>query len=369
MSVRVVEHAERSDTGLVRSANEDSFLVRSPLFVVADGMGGASAGEIASSAAVEEFSAGLPAGDDPEQRLSAVVRAANRRINSEAAANERQRGMGTTITAALVGDGKVSIAHVGDSRAYLIRGDSMAQLTRDHTLVDELVREGRITEDEAANHPQRSIITRALGPEPDVDVDTATFDVEPGDVLLLCSDGLTGMVSDADLLGAVSSSRSLAAAARTLVDAANEAGGRDNITVLLARFGTGSGKLAGSLPTRRKGEVGGAAGGERIPRSRRAVIIGIAVASVIALLVAAGWQSSRAVFFLGTNGSGIVTVYRGLPYELPFGIDLYERWYTSGVPAGVVPQSQRAKLLDHQLRTKRDASDLVSSLERGDLQQ
>ena len=223
MSVRVVEHAERSDTGLVRSANEDSFLVRSPLFVVADGMGGASAGEIASSAAVEEFSAGLPAGDDPEQRLSAVVRAANRRINSEAAANERQRGMGTTITAALVGDGKVSIAHVGDSRAYLIRGDSMAQLTRDHTLVDELVREGRITEDEAANHPQRSIITRALGPEPDVDVDTATFDVEPGDVLLLCSDGLTGMVSDADLLGAVSSSRSLAAAARTLVDAANEA--------------------------------------------------------------------------------------------------------------------------------------------------
>ena len=366
MTLNIVEHAERSDTGMVRTGNEDSFLARSPLFVVADGMGGASAGEIASRTAVEEFAAGIPSGDNPEAQLAQVVAAANAKINADAAANESRRGMGTTITAALVGDGTVAVAHVGDSRAYLIRGGAIAQLTRDHTLVDELVRQGQLTEQEAAEHPQRSIITRALGPEPSVEIDTFSQPLEDGDILLLCSDGLTGMVGDRDLLDTVQSAKSLAAAAKSLIASANAAGGRDNITVLLARAGTGPVR-----PGKGKLEVGGAAASEAVGtverKPRRGALLGVVVGAILALLLAAGWSASRAVFFLGTNSSGIVTVYRGLPYELPFGVDLYQRWYTSGVPVGLVPEPQRARLLNHRLRTKRDASDLVASLERGDI--
>jgi len=367
MSLRVVEHAERSDTGLVREANEDSFLVRAPLFVVADGMGGASAGEVASRAAVEEFARGLPSGDDPEQQLAAVVARANQRINREAAADERRKGMGTTVTAALVGDGTVSIAHVGDSRAYLIRGDALAQLTRDHTLVDELVRQGQLTEAEAAEHPQRSIITRALGPEPHVQIDTLTQEVEDGDVLLLCSDGLTGMVDDPTLTTTVSEADSLSEAAKNLIAKANAAGGRDNITVLLLRISTGSAGRGSALPGANKTQVGGAAAEPTGKKSRRGLATAVVISALLALVAGAGWEASRSVFFLGTDANGTVTIYRGLPYELPLSLDLYQRWYTSGVPASVLTPAQKIRLLDHKLRTKRDASDLVASLERGDL--
>ncbi|MEI7889760.1 MAG: Stp1/IreP family PP2C-type Ser/Thr phosphatase [Actinomycetes bacterium] len=367
MTLRVVEHAERSDTGRVRDANEDSFLVRSPLFVVADGMGGASAGEVASRAAVEEFTRGLPSGDNSEEQLATVVAQANRRINTEAASDEGRRGMGTTVTAALVGDGTISIAHVGDSRAYLIRGDALAQLTRDHTLVDELVRQGQLTPEEAAEHPQRSIITRALGPEPHVEIDTLTQPVEEGDVLLLCSDGLTGMVDDATLASTVAQADSLDTAARELISKANAAGGRDNITVLLVRIGSATGGFASSLPGANKTQVGGAAADASGGKSRRGLAAAVVVTALLALILGAGWEASRAVFFLGTDSSGTVTIYRGLPYELPLGLDLYQRWYTSGVPATVLTPSQKVRLLDHKLRTKREAADLVASLERGDL--
>ena len=371
MTLRVIEHAERSDTGQVRPANEDSFLVRSPLFVVADGMGGANAGEVASRAAVETFAAGLPAGEDPGPRLAEAVRAANRRINQESEADTSRRGMGTTVTAALIGDSSVTVAHVGDSRAYLIREGEVSQLTRDHTLVDELVRQGSLTEAEAAVHPQRSIITRALGPEPSVEVDVETHSLDAGDVLLLCSDGLTGMVGDADLLAIVERSNSLAAAAKELVDAANAAGGKDNITVLLARVGNGSPRRASQLPIQRMQTVGGAASsnGTGRKRSRAALLATAAVSVLLALAIGAGWQASRAAFFVGTDSQGTVAIYRGLPYELPLGIDLYSKWYVSGVPSATLPPGQRQHLLDHRLRSKRDASDLVAALERGDLNQ
>ncbi len=369
MTLRVIEHSERSDTGQVRPANEDSFLVRLPLFVVADGMGGANAGEVASRAAVETFAEGLPPGEEIGTRLAEAVRAANRRINQESSEDVSRRGMGTTVTAALVGDDSVTLAHVGDSRAYLIRAGEIKQLTQDHTLVDELVRQGSLTEAEAAVHPQRSIITRALGPEPTVEVDVETHPLQPDDLLLLCSDGLTGMVAEQEMLAILEGSKSLAAGSRALIDAANAAGGRDNITVLLARVGESASRLGSALPTQRKPVVGGAAASSpsRRKRSKKPLIALATVLAVLALILGAGLQASKAVFFIGTNPQGTVTIYRGLPYELPFGMDLYSQWYASGVPAATVPEAQRQRLLDHRLRSKRDASDLVASLERGDL--
>ena len=367
MSLKVIEHAQRSDTGRVRSANEDSFLVRSPLFVVADGMGGANAGEVASRRAVEVFSRGLRSGSGDEQRLAEAVGVANTEIHNDAQGDSNHRGMGTTLTAALIGEDSAAIAHVGDSRAYLIRGREIEQLTRDHTLVDELVRQGRLTEEQAAHHPQRSIITRALGPEPSVEVDTFTVDLADGDILLLCSDGLTGMVSAQVMLETVSDSRSLAAAAKALVRKANEAGGRDNITVVLAKLGASSAPSKVSDSAGQQGSAGGAAGSQR--RSSTAKIAGVAAAVVLVFVAAAGWRASQAVFFLGTDSSGTVTVYRGLPYDLPLGIELYEPWYASGVPAATVAAGSAPKLLDHTLRSKRDAEDLVTRLELNQLNQ
>lgn len=367
MSLRIAEHAERSDTGRVRSANEDSFLVRAPLFVVADGMGGANAGEIASRTAVEVFAAGLDSGAGPESRLAATVAAANRTIHENSMSDPSRRGMGTTITAALIGEDSVSIAHVGDSRAYLVRDGLISRLTQDHTLVDELVRQGRLTEEEAASHPQRSIITRALGPEPDVEVDTFTQDLAEGDVLLLCSDGLTGMVSERDILETVSEARSLAAAAKALVRSANEAGGRDNITVVLVRMATPVPGMPQARPLLSRPAAGGAAAKRSSRRSVRPRLLAAAASVLILFGLAAGWRATRSVFFLGTDSSGVMAVYRGLPYDLPLGIELYERWYSSGVPASSISPPRRSALLDHTLRSQGDAADLISQLERGDL--
>jgi serine/threonine protein phosphatase PrpC len=405
--LRVAEHFEKSDTGRQRRANEDHFYARAPLFVVADGMGGAQAGEVASGLAAETFAAGLPDEGSPLERLEARVLEANRRIHELSRADRDRAGMGTTLTAAYVDGDEVALAHVGDSRAYLLRDGELTQLTRDHTLVEELVRRGRLTEEEAAEHPQRSIITRALGPEPEVEVDTFTQPLRDEDVLLLCSDGLTSMVSEAHVAEILRDAPSLGGAARALVKAANDAGGRDNITVVLVRL-----EEIGVPPTqpmqptqptrpaeRRRGDVPAAppanateragtsprrppsaprvvpaAGeqqnrGERAKLPRRAKLLAATTATLIVLggLGTAGWLASRAVYFLGTNGSGMVTVYRGLPWELPAGIHLYEQFYVSGVPAATVPAARRRGLLDHRLRSERDARNLVSQLELGRL--
>ena len=199
--LRVAEHWAGTDTGLQRRANEDSLLVRSPLFVVADGMGGAQAGEVASSVAVDTFRAGLEEGEEPERSLVAQVEQANSRINELSHSNAEHAGMGTTITAVYVGEQDVAIAHVGDSRAYCLRDGELLRLTDDHSLVDELLRQGRLTPEEAVEHPQRSVITRALGPEGSVEVDTRSFHARAGDVYLLCSDGLTTMLSEEQIAG------------------------------------------------------------------------------------------------------------------------------------------------------------------------
>ena len=245
MALRIVDQAGRTDVGRQRSANEDSLFVDPPLFAVADGMGGAKAGEVASAVAVEAVEAAEESNEPVEAQLAGIVRRANRRIYELAAADESRRGMGTTLTLAKVHGDEVSLAHVGDSRAYRMRDGELEQLTRDHSLVAELERSGQITAEAAEHHPQRSIITRALGPEPDVQVDTYTMAGRDGDLFLICSDGLTSMISDDEVASILRSAPSLEDAADALVRAANQSGGKDNITVILFRLDDGDGEPAG----------------------------------------------------------------------------------------------------------------------------
>jgi serine/threonine protein phosphatase PrpC len=228
-----------SDTGRRRRRNEDQYVCVPPLFAVADGMGGAQAGEVASglAAAVLNEAAGDERG---EERVASLIQEANRRVFQRSSEDASTSGMGTTMTVALVDGDTIAFGHVGDSRAYRVRAGVLEQLTDDHSLVGELVRSGRLSPEEAESHPQRSVITRALGTEPDVDVDTFTIEAEPGDVYLLCSDGLTDMVSPRELQTLlVERLGDLDAAARALVEAANAGGGEDNITVVLFQIADG----------------------------------------------------------------------------------------------------------------------------------
>src|SRR3984893_16247457 len=234
--LRVADQYAGTDTGRQRRANEDSLLARSPLFVVADGMGGAQAGEVASGIAVASLRGGLEESSEPETALATLAMAANSRIHELSHSNAEHAGMGTTLTAVYVGAREVAIAHVGDSRAYCLRDGELLRLTDDHSLVDELMRQGRLTPEEAVEHPQRSVITRALGPEGRVEVDTRSFQARPGDVYLLCSDGLTTMLSEEQIAVILRSNPRLREAGEALIAAANEAGGRDYITVVLLRL-------------------------------------------------------------------------------------------------------------------------------------
>jgi protein phosphatase len=244
----VQAYAVASDTGRKRRRNEDNYVVAPPLFAVADGMGGAQAGEVASKLAASAL-------EDSEgplhgvERVAALVREANRRVYERATSDPAASGMGTTMTVALVENGVVAIGHVGDSRAYLIRDGRMEQLTDDHSLVNELLKSGKLSPEEAEVHPQRSVITRAVGTDPDVDVDAFTIDAQEGDVFLLCSDGLTDMVEDEDILDVIERHRDdLDRAVRSLVAAANRGGGEDNITAVAFRIAAG-GDGAVPVPT------------------------------------------------------------------------------------------------------------------------
>jgi PPM family protein phosphatase len=220
-----------SHPGRRRRRNEDAWVCHPPLFAVADGMGGARGGEIASRVAATAL--GEAVDGNGEERVVALIQEANRQVYERAREDSDASGMGTTITVALFENGIVSIGHVGDSRAYLIRDRKVDQLTEDHSLVAELVRSGRLSPEEAESHPQRSVITRALGTDPDVDVDTFSVEAKPGDLFLICSDGLTSMVADEQILDVVDPHRAdLDAAAKELVNAANRSGGEDNITVV-----------------------------------------------------------------------------------------------------------------------------------------
>ncbi len=238
--------------GRQRQHNEDSYLVADDarLFLVADGMGGHAAGEIASRIAVDSISEFIihtkeddgtwPHAYDEQykritNRLMAAVKMANTRVLEAMRKDARLRGMGTTVVACLADDKTISFAHVGDSRAYMIREGKLSRITNDHSWVFEQVQAGMLTEAEAEKHPLRNVITRALGGALQVTPDASEIEIHSGDVYLLCSDGLTGMVSEDEILRVVTESPDLDAACAQLIDAANERGGLDNITAILVR--------------------------------------------------------------------------------------------------------------------------------------
>ena len=232
-----------TDVGRTRSGNEDSYFCGRTVLAVADGLGGHQGGEVASAAAVEPLAAldGREFADPGEaaEALTAAIREGNAAILERAAGDPGLWGMGTTVTAAaLAGERHLQLAHVGDSRAYLLRDGSLEQLTTDHTVVGELVRRGRLTPEQAAIHPERSILTRAVGLDPRVPVDTPDpVELRDGDQVMLCSDGLTEAVDDDRIAELLSADADGEAACRSLIDAANAAGGPDNITVVLLRAG------------------------------------------------------------------------------------------------------------------------------------
>lgn len=390
----VAEYFQHSDTGRARPVNEDAVFARPPLFAVADGMGGAQAGEVASSAAVSQLGTGLPDGQDSiELRLAQLVALANERVHELSRRDSEKAGMGTTLTAVYLGEDDLAVAHVGDSRLYQFRDGRLEQATDDHSLVGELVRRGQLSPSEAEDHPQRSIITRALGPEDKVDVDHKTIAAHDRDVFLLCSDGLTSMIGDEQIETIFAAGENLERTGRALVRAANEAGGRDNISVVLFRV---QDVAAGSDPVadRATGVIAAAeldaaaapgararAPETRPPAARRApreaataprrrivapLLKGLAAIAIVLVLVGtAGVLASRSVYFVGTNDEGFVTLYRGLPYDLVGGFSAYSKQYESGVNAAALPEQARETVVKHELRSLDDATDLVRQLEQG----
>jgi serine/threonine protein phosphatase PrpC len=375
----VAEQAYKTDTGRQRHANEDSYFAQAPVFAVADGMGGAQAGEVASRIAAGAFEKGVDEGASAEGQLEEIAQGANREIHDLAQKDSSRAGMGTTLTAALVHDDEVALGHVGDSRAYVLRDGKLKRLTKDHSLVEELRRQGRLTDEQAEEHPQRSIITRALGPEPEVNVDTMTYPAKDGDVFLLCSDGLTTMVTDEEIQKIMLEARSLRSAVNKLVEAANGMGGRDNITAVAFRVAeageeTDEGATlisrtadqAGLTAERARAAADRLRGHGPMPatqRRRRGIKIAAIVAAVL-IVIGGSVLLVRQVYFLGTDDSGRVAVYRGLPYELPLGINLYSEQEVIGVQASTLSPERQDVVTEHKLRSKDDAFDIANDIEQ-----
>jgi serine/threonine protein phosphatase PrpC len=393
--MRRIVAAGGTDVGRVRDGNEDAYLVADSVFAVADGMGGHLAGEIASAKAlepVEQLDGKVYA--DPEEAVEALRRAveeANHIVSQLADDEPLYRGMGTTLTAVMVEGRRLHLAHVGDSRAYLLRDGTFRQLTDDHTLVQHLIDEGQISKEEAASHPQRSIITRAIGVSREVDVDSMSLDLQPGDQILLCSDGLTGVLSDEEIERALQADASEDDIIAGLIERANEGGGPDNITVVILRYDPdgpgdpsdhtlgGSAAAAGTkergegpivaISTRDDGGEGdwagrlgnygtlGRDGGRRFGHEddddrRRggwlarvaAIVTGIVV--LVALLAVGGWFLLSQQYYVGLDDEQVV-IYRGVdatlgPFELAriaertqLGADEVPAWYRSALEDGV----------------------------------
>jgi len=389
-----------TDAGKVRQNNEDALLVGEgqdeTLFVVADGIGGFEAGEVASSLAVDVLK-DLP----PGESFKAAIGEANRRIVAAGRGDEKLSGMGTTVVAIRFGGTQVEpvaeVAHVGDSRAYLMRGGDMKPITEDHSLVAELVRSGDLTRDQAAEHPQKNLITRALGADEEVDVDTAVLSVEAGDRILLCSDGLSDMVSEAGISEILAQSPDdPERAARGLLSAALDAGGNDNITVVVVDVmeqpareadarnereshsngisellaakpsvkDTGArtpsrGKAAPSRPRRPTR----AARRKRPNRLRKALgklVRGLAIVLVLvaALTPVYLWGSSRYYFEFD---EGEVVAYQGLPYA-PFGIELNQEWRRPGLTESQIKEPYQKPIENHKLYTRDQAERVLEDL-------
>ncbi|HYZ10592.1 MAG TPA: Stp1/IreP family PP2C-type Ser/Thr phosphatase [Actinomycetota bacterium] len=326
----------RTDVGRVREGNEDSYMVHEALFAVADGMGGHQGGEVASKLALDTL---LKATDGAA--LAQAVQDANRAVFERAGSDPALAGMGTTLTAFLADRDTLRLAHVGDSRAYLLRDGELQRITTDHTVVEGLVEKGELTPHEASIHPQRSILTRAIGVEGEVQVDQGSIDVLPGDRLLLCSDGLTGMVDDEHIHRILDERRDPQAAADALVEAANEAGGQDNVTAVVIDVlephaqaaSTETPAAPAPRPTKRFAA--------REPGRRRWPWRLLAWVLVVLVVLGGGLFAVKRLFvdrqwFVGASG-GNVALYRGIPAE-PLGFDLATLVEETQIPADAATQ-------------------------------
>ena len=354
----VVDNAGLTRTGHVRRNNEDSYLIRGDLFMIADGMGGAAAGEVASAMCAEAFAELDLIRQRGDDALRRAIQTANQRIYERAASDPEAAGMGTTVTAALVENGgRVAFANVGDSRAYLLRDGALQRLTEDHSVVAELVASGQISEQEAGTHPQRNVVTRVLGAEATVQVDTFWLQAQADDLVLLCSDGLTDMVSEDEFAGILAGSGDCDAIAQQLVRAALAGGGEDNVTVVLFRIGERDGEQAEtrrqvltSDPDLEPDDSGGGGGG------RRALMWGLATVAVVIALGVGSAAFLRWAHFVGADEtSGHVAVYQGLPIELFAGVKLYHEVVDTPIAYASLDPATRKKLFDHTIRSKASA--------------
>jgi protein phosphatase len=290
-----------TDPGLTRPQNEDAMLVEPPLYAVADGMGGHRAGEVASRVALEELLGTAPRSADAKA-LARAVRAANRAVIESAEKTRTRSGMGTTLTAAMVDGTHIAIAHVGDSRAYLLHEGCLTRITEDHSMVADLVRQGALTEEDARFHPQRSVITRALGSDRNMMADLYDVEAVPGDRLLLTTDGLTGMIPDDYIADLLLAEREPETAAAKLVEAANRAGGYDNITVIVVDIGEAHAV-----------DIAPARGSKEARRRGAAPLLWIVAALALVIATAGGaWSYARSRAYL-TDQAGYVAVYQGIP--------------------------------------------------------
>ncbi len=356
--LRLVDVVTVTDTGRIRSHNEDRSLVKGPMLAIADGMGGANAGEVAAEITVDALR------DVASDATATVVRdaiiGANTAIRDHAEADPSHLGMGTTVTAALLDGTDITVLHVGDSRAYLWRDGTLRQVTDDHSMVAEMVRQGQITAAEAERHPARNVITRALGAEPNVIVDEVPLAAQPGDILLICSDGLSSLVHDRDIESIIAVGLTLTAAARELVKSALRAGGTDNITVILARVvdaddATETVEVASEtddttrLPATPPEETTSTARTpvvlEPTSSGRASILRRVVVLGSVALVLIGGlaaWVGSRTYFVDGTSGQ-TARVYHGAPFSL-LGLDLFGEWGDTGVDTGVIRAADRDAL-------------------------
>ena len=358
--------AALSDTGRVRPHNEDSVLAQPPLFVVADGMGGHEAGEVASAIAVETLRDHAPRRPDAKA-LARAVKAANREVIRAAREGYGKTGMGTTMTAAIVEGTRIVIAHVGDSRAYLLHDGVLSPVSEDHSMVADMIRRGQLTEAEARYHPNRSVITRALGTDPNMIADTYEIDAEPGDRLLLCSDGLTGMLEDAAIAEMLGGPRDPATAARTLIDAANDAGGHDNISVIIVDIeGVGTSRAGATVDAK----------GARAGRGILAVIGWLLLFALIvggigygsyryaisrAFLVSEP-ASSGASELPGADNPTVVVVYTGVPGSFA-NLAWNTRSQETTIDVTLLSPAEQARLAETiPLATLDEASQLVEKL-------
>ncbi len=314
----------RSDVGCVRTHNEDSYLVQSPLFCVSDGMGGHAAGEVASSIAVETIAKHAPTTADPAQ-LARAVETANTAIMEAAANGVGRPGMGCTATAAYIEGTQLAIAHVGDSRAYLVHDHTLIRVTRDHSYVEELVDAGEITADEARVHPNRSVITRALGSDPTMYADHFQLNIEEGDRLILCSDGLSSMIPDAEIETIANQSATAQMAVDNLVDAALAAGGSDNVTVVVVDV-VDDGRLR-----------------EALRRRKRNVLIAVAgLVAALAIALIAMFVSITGSTYLGVKDD-CVAIYTGIP-ESFMGISLHWLEDETEIEVSDLPEDTQRRL-------------------------